>query len=614
MLLFMLYHAHDEAVKPAAKTIPKRSEIAVSDTWDLSHLYAGDEAWNADFAKYEKLYPRYLEFKGTLTTSAQRLKECLEFDRELDLLVEKLGHYASLRGSEDSSDNANLSREARFMHLMTLAAETASFLTPELQSIPDATFEEFLQSPLLAEWNIKLTRLRRFKPHVLSEKEERLMAMASLPLGASHEAFSQLTNVDMSFGLIKNERGEEVELSHGAFSSFLVKRDPKLRREAFHQYYQEFDSHKYTLTATLAHSVKTGVFNAKARNYPSAREAALFGDNIPVSVYDNLIATVKKNLGTLHEYYDLRKKVLGLADLHFYDTYVPMVGNIEVHTSFDQACEKILSSLAPLGAEYCQVLGDGFANRWVDRYETKGKRSGAFSSSSYSSPPYMLMNYKEDVFSDVYTLTHEAGHSMHSWFSQRNQKFQDYNYPIFLAEVASTFNEELLTHHLLQTTGDKNMRAYILNRQIDDIRATLIRQTMFAEFEKLTHEMEESGEPLTLESFRAVYRKLLDEYHGKGLVIDDVLELECLRIPHFYGAFYVYKYATGISASLALSEGVLQNPAANREPYLNFLKSGGSKFPLDTLRLAGVNMSSPAPIQSALDLFKRRVKELAELL
>ncbi|MDR1146965.1 MAG: oligoendopeptidase F [Verrucomicrobiales bacterium] len=609
----MFYHA-DAHAKPLARTVPKRSAVAVGDTWDLSQLYADDAAWDADFARYEKNYPRYLEFKDTLSSSAARLQACLEFDREMDLLAEQLGHYASLRSAEDSSDNANLAREARFAHLLTLAAETAAFLTPEIQAVADRDFARFLADPALAEWRGKLERLRRFKPHILSTQEERLLALAALPLGAAAETFSQLTNVDMTFGVITDETGADVELSHGAFSSFLVKRDPALRRRAFAQYYAAFDAHKFTVSATLAHAVKRDVFNARARNFPSARAAALFADNVPVSVYDNLIATVRNNLGALHEYYELRRRTLGLAELHFHDTYVPLTGSVSVRTTFDQARTLVLDSLAPLGAEYVGALRAGLASRWVDHYETKGKRSGAFSSSSYTSPPYILLNYQDDVFSDIYTLTHEAGHSMHSWHSQRAQKFQDYNYPIFLAEVASTFNEELLTHHLLQTTADRDMRAYILNRQIDDIRATLIRQTMFAEFEQIIHAMDEAGEPLTLESFRAEYRKLLEAYHGPGLVIDDALELECLRIPHFYGAFYVYKYATGISAALALSAGVLQNPATHREPYLHFLKSGGSQFPLDTLRLAGVDMSTPAPVQAALDLFQQRVRELAALL
>lgn len=602
------------AAAPTAKKIPLRSEIPAADTWNLDHLYPSVEAWETDLARYVSLYPKYTGFKGTLARSAADLLKCLEFDKELDLLVERLYHFASLQTAEDGSNNDYLGREARLMHNLTLAGETASFLTPEIQAIPDATFEAFLADPALAPWVTKLRKIRRFKPHILSEKEERLLALANQPLQAAGEAFSQLTNVDMTFGTIRNELGQEVELSQGAFSSFLVKRDPALRKNAFHQFYKEFSDHKFTLAATLAHSIKGDVFQARVRNHASAREAALFPDAVPVAVYDNLITAVRKNIDAIGEYYELRKRVLGLKELHHYDTYVPMVDKIDVKTTFDEACDKVVAAIAPLGAEYSTVLAKGFRDRWCDRYETKGKRSGAFSSSSYGNPPYILMNYKEDVFSDVYTLAHEAGHSMHSWYSQKHQNFQDYNYPIFLAEVASTFNEECLTHHLLETTSDPRMRAYILNRQVDDIRATLVRQTMFAEFEKTTHAMEEAGEPLTLDSFKSVYRKLLETYHGPGLVLDDELELECLRIPHFYSAFYVYKYATGISAAVALSEQVLSKQPGACERYLGFLKSGGSKYPLDTLKLAGVDMTTPAPIEATLALFRKRVKELAEVL
>ncbi|MDX6766348.1 MAG: oligoendopeptidase F [Candidatus Methylacidiphilales bacterium] len=599
---------------PAAKKVPLRSEIPASDTWNLDHLYPSIDTWEADLQRYQSLYPKYTEFKDTLARSATHLLNCLEFDKQLDLLVERLYHFCSLQCAEDGSNNDYLGREARLMHDITLAGEAASYLTPEIQAIPDATFEAFLADPLLQPWANKLRKLRRFKPHILSEKEERLLALAGLPLRAADEAFSQLTNVDMTFGTLRDETGREVELSQGAFSSFLVKRDPALRKAAFHQFYKEFSDHKFTLAATLAHSVKADVFRARVRNHPSAREAALFPDAVPVAVYDNLITAVRKNLDAIGEYYELRRRVLGLKELHHYDTYVPMVDKIEVRTTFDRACEQVVAAVAPLGEEYTTTLARGFRDRWCDRYETKGKRSGAFSSSSYGNPPYIMMNYKEDVFSDVYTLAHEAGHSMHSWFSQKHQAFQDYSYPIFLAEVASTFNEECLTHHLLETTSEPRMRAYILNRQVDDIRATLVRQTMFAEFEKVIHEMEEAGEPLTLDSFRAEYRKLLEVYHGPGLVLDSELELECLRIPHFYSAFYVYKYATGISAAIALSDQVLAGKDGARDRYLGFLKSGGSRYPLDTLREAGVDMTTPAPIEATLALFRKRIKELSEVL
>ncbi len=449
---------------------------------------------------------------------------------------------------------------------------------------------------------------------MLSEPEERLLALGSVALSGYDDAFSQLTDVDMQFGVLTDETGRETPLTQSSFTSFLVKRDHELRKRAFLQFYAEFQDHQYTLAASLAYSVKADVFRARARQYSSALEAALFPDDVPVAVYDGLISTVRANLKPLFRYFDLRRRALGLSELHHYDTYVPLVPEIETRLTFDQAVAMVLAALAPLGKEYVDVLADGLRRRWCDRYETKGKRSGAFSSGSYGAPPYILMNYKEDVFADVYTLAHEAGHSMHSWFSQNSQLFQDYDYPIFLAEVASTFNEELLTHHLLEQTSDTQMRAYLINRQIDDLRGTLFRQTMFAEFEKIIHAIEESGDALTLDVFKSEYRKLLQTYFAENFVLDTELDLECLRIPHFYHAFYVYKYATGISAAVALSERVLLGKPGSVESYLNFLRSGGSNFPLETLKAAGVDMTTPAPIESTLRLFERRLDELEALL
>jgi oligoendopeptidase F len=601
--------------EPAGATqIPQRSDLALEDTWDLTLLYPSPAAWDADFTSLEKRYPTLGDFRGKIAESAALLRDCLELEKSLSLQIERLYHYAMLKMSEDSSDDANLQREGRMQNLLTRIAEAGAYIQPEIQAIPEETFASRLAAPELMEWSIPLRKLRRLKPHTLSAAEERLLALGSSALTGHRETFSQLTNVDMQFGALEDERGELRPLSQSSFSSFLVKRDPEVRRRAFHQFYDEFEDHKFTLASSLAHSVRADVFNARARNYPSAREAALFQDDIPAAVYDNLISTVRNHLAPLHRYYDLRKRVLGLSEIHHYDTYVPMVGEIETHITFDEAIEKVIAALEPLGPEYLETLSTGLRSRWCDRYESKGKRSGAFSSSSYGNLPYILMNYKEDVFSDVYTLAHEAGHSMHTWFSQKKQAYQTYDYPIFLAEVASTFNEELLTHHLLQATGDPKMRAYLINRQIDDIRGTVYRQTMFAEFEKIIHQMEENGEALTLESFRQVYRGLLDVYFGNDFVIDEQLELECLRIPHFYNAFYVYKYATGMSAAVSLSRGVLQGGAREVDAYLGFLKSGGSQFPLPTLAAAGVDMSQPAPIEQTLQLFAERVDELEKLL
>jgi len=592
-----------------------RAEIPESDKWDLTSLFADVSKWEEDFRSVEEMFPRLKEWQGRVARSAQSLADCLEFEKELERRIERLYHFAGLQLAEDSANPDYLARVARMQNLLTHVGEAAAFIVPEIQAVADDQFARFMSDPVLADWRIKLHKVRRLKPHVLSEKEERLLALGDAALRGYDDAFSQLTDVDMKFGLLADETGRERPLTQSSFMSFLVKRDAEVRRRAFRQFYAEFEDHQYTLATALAYSVKADVFRARARNFSSALEAALFPDDIPPAVYDGLIQSVRAHLAPLFRYFELRRRVLGLAELHHCDTYVPLVADIQTRISFDEATDMVLHALAPLGKEYVDVLAAGLRNgRWCDRYETKSKRSGAFSSGSYGAPPYILMNYKDDVFSDVYTLAHEAGHSMHSWFSQQTQKFQDYEYPIFLAEVASTFNEELLTHHLLEQTSDRKMRAYIINRQIDDIRGSLFRQTMFAEFEKIIHAIEESDAGLTLEVFKAEYRKLLNAYFAQNFVLDPQLDLECLRIPHFYSAFYVYKYATGISAAVALAQRVLSGAPGSVDAYLNFLRSGGSKFPLETLKLAGVDMSTPAPIESTLRLFERRLGELEELL
>ena len=594
--------------------IRTRSQVPESDKWDLTGLFADVGKWREDFIWVQRTYPLLKEWKGKLGESAKNLADCLEFEKALDLKLERLYHFASLQLAEDSANNEYLARIGQIQNLMTKIAEAGAFVVPEIQAIDDETFAKFVADPVLSEWRINLHKIRRLRPHVLSEPEERILALGKVALNGYDDTFSQLTDVDMKFGVLIDETGREKALTQSSFSSFLVERDPELRKRAFHQFYEEFQDHQYTLAAALAYSVKADVFRARARHYESALEAELFPDDVPVSVYEGLIASVRANLKPLFRYFELRRRVLGLAELHHYDTYVPLVPEVETRVTFDRAVDHVLAALAPLGKEYVDVLAEGLRGRWCDRYETKGKRSGAFSSGSYGASPYILMNYKDDVFADVYTLAHEAGHSMHSWFSQESQRFQDYEYPIFLAEVASTFNEELLTYHLLEQTNDAKMRAYIINRQIDDLRGTLFRQTMFAEFEKIIHVIEESDDALTLDVFKSDYRKLLEIYFAENVVLDPQLDLECLRIPHFYSAFYVYKYATGISAAVALSERVLSGKSGSVDAYLNFLRSGGSKFPLDALKIAGVDMATPAPIESALQLFERRLDELESLL
>ena len=602
-----------DASVPAA--VPLRSEVPVADTWNLEALFSDVAAWQAAMAALRKNYARLPEFKGRLGLSPQDLVAGLNFESEISQQIERLSHYAMLQVSEDGSNPAYLARQSELQNLVTRIDEAGAFFAPEIQAIPDAEFVAMLAHPAVNLWRVRLEKLRRFKPHILSEAEERLMALGSAALAGHRETFAQLTNVDMRFGVLQDENGRETELTQSSFSSFLYKQDPVLRKTAFHQFYREFSDHRFTLASALASSIKGDVFRARARNYHSALEAALFADRIAPAIYDNLISSVHAHLDALARYYELRRRILGLSEIHHYDTYVPMVAGVQVRTTFDEAIGHVVAALAPLGSEYVGVLEEGLrSGRWCDRYENKGKRSGAFSAGSYGNPPYILMNYKADVFSDVYTLAHEAGHSMHTWYAQRTQTYQDYDYPIFLAEVASTFNEELLTHYLLERTGDPNMRAYLLNRQIDDLRGTLYRQTMFAEFEKIIHAMEEAGEALTLDSFSASYRRLLEAYFGPRFALDPELDLECLRIPHFYNAFYVYKYATGISAAVALAQKVLHGGPEDLAAYVGFLKSGGVNYPLDTLTAAGVDLSKPAPVEAALALFERRVIELESIL
>src|SRR5438309_10567280 len=490
-------------MRECAMETPTRADIAESDKWDLTHLFADVSKWHEDFAPLQREYPKFDQWKGRVGESAQTLAAVLEFEKSLELKIERVYHYASLQVAEDSTNNEYLTRIGQVQNLLTKIAEAAAFVVPEILAIDDERFANFVADPALKDWRIKLHKIRRMKPYVLSVPEERLLALSSVALGGYDDTFSQLTDVDMKFGILVDEAGREKPLTQSSFSSFLVKRDPELRKRAFHQFHTEFQDHQYTLAASLAYSIKADIFRARARHYSSALEAALFPDDVSVSVYDGLITAVRANLKPLFRYFELRRRVLGLPELHHCDTYVPLVPEVETRITFDQAVEHVLVALAPLGKEYVDVLAKGLRGRWCDRYETKGKRSGAFSSGSYGAPPYILMNYQDDVFADVYTLAHEAGHSMHTWFSQKSQSFQDYEYPIFLAEVASTFNEELLTHHFLEQTSDPKMRAFIINRQIDDLRGTLFRQTMFAEFEKIIHAVEESGDALTLDVFKS---------------------------------------------------------------------------------------------------------------
>lgn len=593
------------------RTIPDRKEIPDGHKWDLGPLFESDKLWEELFVAVEKDLTAIETFKGRLHESVEKLHAAIVLHLAFIRRMEKLYTYAHLKSDEDKTNQHYLGLLQRSLNLYARSAEAASFMVPEIQSIASQRIEDFMAQPILSEYRFYLEKILRFKPHTLDERVEQILALSQEVTQASGQVFGQLDNADLKFGFIEDDDGKTIELSHANFTTLLMNPNREVRRNAFKQYYKAYADHQNTLAATLNYSVKKDRFYAQVRNFESCRAAALFGDNVPESVYENLIATVRASLEPLFKYFSLRKQVLGLADLHFYDTYVPLVPEIEFRMPYNTAVDIACEALSVLGTAYTDVLKEGLLGGWVDRFENRGKRSGAYSSGCYDSPPYILLNYEDASLNSLYTLVHEAGHSMHSYLSKGSQPYVYHDYTIFVAEVASTFNEILLGKHLLERyREDPRMRAYILNREIDNIRATLFRQTMFAEFEKKTHHIIESNQPLTLDVITETYRQLLDAYFGDTTVIDPELALECLRIPHFYSAFYVYKYATGISAAVALAKQVLDGTDVDREAYLNFLKMGGSRFPLDELIEAGVDLHSPEPIHSAIEHFDGLVDQL----
>jgi oligoendopeptidase F len=595
------------------KNIPLRNEIAISDTWDLSELFTNEDEWNKALTEFENMTEKIPSFQGTLGKSAAHLADYLDFSRSLNILGERLGNYAFLRQSEDEGASAARTMVGKITMSAAKASAAASWENPEILAIPEKDMETFLLHERIADYRIYLQKILRCRPHILSGKEERIIALHAEGEGALSDAFSVLTNVDFNFGMIDTPEGKR-PLSQSSFSVFLENSDRDLRQRAYKTFYGCFDAHKTVIASLYSGSVKQDVINARIRGFPSARAASLFADDVSELVYDNLISAVGGKLDILHRYYSLRKRALKLQELRHYDVYAPLVPTAKKTTNWNEAVDLVSNALSPLGDEYVSVLRTGLIGRWADRYENKGKRSGAFSAGSFTGDPYILMNYKEDSIRDVFTLAHEGGHSMHSYYSARNNPFPHYNYTIFEAEVASTFNEELLFRYLEKRADSKELRLYLVNKHADDLLATLYRQTMFAEFEKITHELEEGGVPLTVELLRCEYRKLLEKYFGTEMLLEETSDLEGLRIPHFYHAFYVYKYATGVSAALALADRVLSGGEKERRDYFTFLKSGGSRFPIESLKAAGVDMSSPEPVNAACDVFGRLVDELEKML
>ncbi len=602
------------ADKLADVTTRPRQDVPESDTWNLKKIFRSDATWESEFTKLKKDCEVLSSYRGKLSNPGI-LAEFLALDSSLDRRVEKLIVYSYLKWSEDVTNSKYLEYRGRLTSFLTEQAEKTSFVRPELLAMSQSKWKEILADERLVLWKLSLQRILRYKPYTLGLKEERLLALSGEMAQTPKQVFSLLNDADLEFEPVKNEKGKLQALSQESFQVFLHSTKREVRRDAFNHLYAEYEAHGHTLASTLEGSIKKDIFYARARNHPGAMEASLFNEEIPIGVYNNLITEVHRALPVLYRYYDLRRRKMKVDELHFYDTYVPILGSIKIKHTYSEAVELVLKALKPLGTDYIKTLQKGLtSDRWVDKYENLNKLSGAYSYSAFDSLPYIMMNFKEEVLESVFTLIHESGHSMHSWYSSKNQPYEYASYEIFLAEIASTFNEELLTQYLLQTAKDTKHRAWIINRQIDAIRATIFRQTMFSEFEKKTHEESEKGVPLTLERFRSLYRELLDLYFGSAMVIDEVLSLECLRIPHFYNAFYVYKYATGMSAALALTHRVLQGGEKERTDYFELLTGGSSAPPLEILKKAGVDMEKPEPIQEAMKRFESLVDELDMLL
>jgi oligoendopeptidase F len=594
--------------------IPDRSQIDAEYTWDLAALYPSNEAWESELKSCEQDIAGLAKAKGTLTKSPQALLEFLQQYDELTVKAAKVGFFASLLRDQDTRQPVPQAMYDRARTLAVKLDEGVSWFPPELLSMPDGRVLGWCKgNPKLAVYRHRLQDLLRQKPHVLSAREEQLMAMTGKLAAAPRQAFAMLANADMKFPAIKDDKGNEVQLSEGRYSFFMQSADRSLRERAFKNTLQSYLAYKNTLAATLAGSVQGDIFTARARNYASALESALAPDNVPVAVYDNLIATIHQNLPKLHRYMELRRRKLGIDKVHLYDTFVPLIEGEPPRVAYDEAVATITKALAPLGPEYLKAMADAFNARWIDVYETQGKRSGAYSDSVYAAHPFILLNYN-NTYDAMSKTAHEMGHAMHSWFTQHNQPAVYGDYPIFLAEVASTSNEIVLNDYLRKHAGSAKEELFLVNSALESIRGTVINQTMWAEFEKLIHQEAEQGRPLTYETMSKIYRDLVTSYFGPSFAYDDKVNGYWLRIPHFYTGFYVYKYATSYSASVALTKGILGGDANRLNSYVGFLKAGGSDYPIDILKRAGVDMSTPQPIQDTMDLFGELLGQLEKLL
>jgi oligoendopeptidase F len=597
----------------ANNKLPAREEIEAKYKWKLEDIYPSDMAWEEDFRKVRQQSSKISEYKGKLAGNMKILLECLKLSDEMLALNDKVFVYARMRRDENNAESRYQALTDRAMALGTEVYASVSFIVPEIISTDEVLLKKgFDEVEGLSLYKQYFNEILRQKQHILSEREEELLALSAEIADAPSDIFTMFNNADIKFGMVKDENGEEIELTKGRYIKFLESRDRSVREDAFHTLYSSYSAMKNTLASSLNNNIKKNRFYANVRKYDSSLSASLDNDNVNISVYDNLIDTVNKNLPLLHRYLRLRKKALKLDELHMYDLYVPIVEEPPKQIGYEDALEMVKKGLAPLGCSYVDDLDNAFKAGWIDVFENQGKTSGAYSWGTHLTHPYVLLNYQGTI-NDVFTIAHEMGHALHSYYTNKTQPYIYSEYRIFVAEVASTVNESLLIDYLLSVTSDKKERAYLLNHYLEEFRGTLFRQTMFAEFEKLTHSMIESGEALNAQEFCRIYRSLNEKYFRPEVVIDEDIDMEWARIPHFYSSFYVYKYATGISAAASLSQQILKEGVPAVDRYKDFLNSGGSDYPLELLKKAGVDLARPEPVEDALKTFGRILDELEEM-
>ncbi|SEW16795.1 oligoendopeptidase F [Natrinema salifodinae] len=594
-------------------SVSERSEIDTEYKWDLESIYATDDDWEAAYEAVAERVDELEAYEGRVADDAGTLLEVLELRDELLREVSTVTAYARMRRDEDTTDQYYQGLTARAQSLAADAQSAASFIDPEIQELTRDEFDEMVaEESELETYDHYVDDVLRMKPHTRSAEVEALLADLSEVTGATGEVYNMLSNADMAFPTVEDPDGEAVEITQSNFTNLLKRPDRDFRRRVYEGYFDEWESVRNTVASAYKNSVKADVKTARARNYDTARQAALDGPNVPVEVYDTLVDTVRDNLDNLHRHAELKRQALDVEELQMWDLYMPLTGDEGPDLAYDRATEYVVDALTPLGEEYQSRVQEGLDSRWVDVYENEGKQSGAYSGGTYDTQPFILLNYQQDIAS-MYTLAHELGHSMHSELTTEEQPFVYSGYEIFVAEVASTVNEALLTHHLLETVDDPEFRKHVLNEFLERVRSTLYRQTLFAEFEHEAHRLEEESEPLTADRLDELYRGLKADYYEPA-VIDDRIAREWMRIPHFYRAFYVYQYATGISAALAIVDDVLERGQPAAEDYLDFLRRGSREYPLELLRIAGVDMSSSAPIDRALETYGQRLDEFESLL